>query len=252
MKKSKVIAFLLLFVLMFIFYKNICYAYNLELVLSSDKTDVKVGDTVNITLTLSKGMQAADFTINYDGSLLEFNSASIGNNFYNANEPGKIVCSWFDTNDTKEFKFTFSAKREGIASFSTTTENFYDGDLNAASSYNEGLLNVRLLSSSSNNYNIQNDQITYQNTNNNSNENSNIVTIQSSNNAKQIENVSSVVQENSKIDNTVVTSGSVNFAKTSEKLPQTGDNSFLIILACVLFLGIAIFAKGRFNALKDI
>ena len=74
--KKITIVLLLLIISIFIF-SNVILAYNLELILSADKTDVKVGDKVTVTLSLSQGMQAADFSVNYDSNLLKFESASI-------------------------------------------------------------------------------------------------------------------------------------------------------------------------------
>ena len=178
--KKITIVLLLLIINIFIF-SNVILAYNLELILSADKTDVKVGDKVTVTLSLSQGMQAADFSINYDNNLLQFESASIGKNFYTTKEPGKIMCSWFDTNDTSKFTFTFVAIASGTAKFTTTTENFYNGNLQAASSYNEGNLNITLLSAvnagnSSTITNVSNNQSV--NTENNKEESNNSQTIQ--------------------------------------------------------------------------
>lgn len=230
MKINKFFIFFIVFIIFFVnFFSNISYGYNLELILSSDKTNVKIGDEVNITLSISKGMQAADFTINYDSDLLEFKSASIGNNFYNATLPGKIICSWFDTKDTKEFNFIFVAKNEGVALFSTTTENFYDGNLNAASTYTEGKLNVQLLSSGINTNNIK--QVSDNNITSNI-ENINLQSVQSTSNNL----------ENQKQNNNI----------TSKVLPQTGDNTIILCLFGVILAIIAIIAKMKFNLLKDI
>lgn len=210
--KKITIVLLLLIISIFIF-SNVILAYNLELILSADKTDVKVGDKVTVTLSLSQGMQAADFSVNYDSNLLKFESASIGKNFYSTKEPGKIMCSWFDTNDTSKFTFTFVAIASGIAKFTTTTENFYNGNLQAASSYNEGDLNITLLSSvnagsSSNITNVEN------NTNVNINNNQ-------SNNEQTIEQIQTKQEE------TVTNISTINKNQTTTNKQQLVNSQLL-------------------------
>lgn len=235
MKKIITTIILLTFVILISF--NVVSAYNLELVLSADKTDVKVGDEVTVYLTLSKGMQAADFTINYDSNLLEFKSTSLDNNFYTTKEPGKITCSWFDTNDTNKFTFTFTAKSTGIAKFTTTTENFYDGNLQSASSYNEGNLNITLLSST-NNLNINNSEKI-----DNLSNNSNIIN-NSENEQEKIEEKPVQTTNNTPNNTTLLTS--------SNSLPQTGNNSIVIITLIIAIVLIAIISRIKLNKLRDI
>ena len=49
-----------------------------EITLSKNRDIVKVGDYVTVTLKVSKTIQAADFKIIYDTSILEFKESSIG------------------------------------------------------------------------------------------------------------------------------------------------------------------------------
>lgn len=224
---KKILTTIILILCFTLFNFNVVSAYNLELILSADKTDVKVGDTVTVTLTLSKGMQAADFTINYDSNLLKFETASLGKNFYSTKEPGKIICSWFDAKDTTEFTFTFSAISSGTAKFTTTTENFYDGSLQAASSYSEGNLNVTLLSATSINMGSTQNQTT-----NNTQDITNITKNSNQEEIKQIE---------TKKEDTTLTS-----------LPQTGNNSTLFICIAFSVIILAIVSKVKLNKLRDI
>lgn len=252
MKKIAII-FMLLVISIFVF-SNITLAYNLELILSADKSNVKVGDTVTVTLTLSKGMQAADFILNYDSSLLKFESTSLEKNFYNAQEPGKIVCSWFDTNDTVSFDYKFTAIASGNAQFTTKTENFYDGSLQAASSYNEGKLNITLLSASSN---ITNTPTTPSNNNNNNNvpnNNQSPSEIQqiggtnnnnSNNNSNNTNNIPNINTSNTQTNNNKENS-------SDEKLPQTGDNTIIFVSTAFGIILLAIITKIKLNKLRDI
>lgn len=223
MKKISITLILLIISIFMI--SNVVLAYNLDLNLSTDKTDVKVGDKVTVTLTLSQGMQAADFSINYDNNLLQFENASLGKNFYSTKVPGKITCSWFDTKDTTQFTFTFIAKSSGTARFTTTTENFYNGNLQAASSYNEGNLNITLLSAgstgtSSTITNLNNNTTT--NTENNT-ETDEIIEVDEKdiiNNNNQSNNTQTIEQIQTKQEETVINNSTTNKNQTTTNKQQ--------------------------------
>lgn len=256
---KKITLILILVIINIFMFSNVILAYNLELILSADKTDVKVGDKVTVTLTLSKGMQAADFTINYDSNLLQFETASLGKNFYSTKEPGKIICSWFDTKDTTEFTFTFSAISSGTAKFTTTTENFYDGSLQAASSYSEGNLNVTLLSATSINAGSTQNQTT-----NNTQDITNITQNSNQEEIQQIEikkedntinstNKTEVTNKtNSSTYTTQLSSASRVSTSSNTSLPQTGNNSTLFICLAFGVTILAIVSKIKLNKLRDI
>lgn len=244
---KKILTTIILVLCFTLFNFNVVSAYNLELILSADKTDVKVGDTVTVTLTLSKGMQAADFTINYDSNLLQFETASLGKNFYSTKEPGKIICSWFDAKDTTEFTFTFSAISSGTAKFTTTTENFYDGNLQSASSYSEGNLNVTLLSSSNINMGSTQNQTT--------NNTQNTTNITSNSNLEEIQQIETKKEDNTLNLTTYTTQlSSVSTVSTSSNtsLPQTGNNSTLFLCIAFGVTILAIVSKIKLNKLRDI
>lgn len=244
---KKILTSIILFLFIILLYFNVVSAYNLELILSADKTDVKVGDKVTVTLSLSQGMQAADFTINYDSNLLKFETASLGQNFYSTKEPGKIICSWFDTKDTTKFTFTFSAISSGTAKFTTTTENFYDGNLQSASSYNEGNLNIKLLSSTNismgTNQTIDNNiQDITQDVNKENN-----TKVNSTTNTEVInKNVSSIYPTQTSNISTI------NNSSSTTSLPQTGNNSVFMISIVFGVITLAIISKIKLNKLKDI
>lgn len=249
---KKIITTIILSIFIILLSFNIVSAYNLELILSADKNNVNVGDTVTVTLTLSKGMQAADFTINYDSNLLKFENTSLEKNFYNSQEPGKILCSWFDTNDTVNFKFTFTAIASGTAQFTTSTENFYDSNLQAASSYQEGNLNVTLLSASSN---IDNNLITptTPNNSNNANNNNNIPNNNSSSsNIQQIQNTNTNNQNSSNTKTPTNPIQTIDNKKSDEILPQTGDNTIIFVSIAFAIIILAITTKIKLNKLRDI
>lgn len=253
---KKILITIILFLLIILLYFNVVSAYNLELILSADKTDVKVGDKVTVTLSLSQGMQAADFTINYDSNLLKFETASLGQNFYSTKEPGKIICSWFDTKDTTKFTFTFSAISSGTAKFTTTTENFYDGSLQSASSYNEGNLNITLLSStntnmgtnqSQTNNNIQNK------TQNSTNEEIQQIEAKKEDTKTNITTNNQITNKNNSSTYTTQPSSSNTVSTYSNTtLPQTGNNSTFIIFIVFGVVMLAIISKIKLNKLRDI
>lgn len=227
MKKIKNIIILSIF--MILLNLNIVSAYDLDLKLNANKTDVKVGDEVIVTLTLSKAMQAADFSINYDINLLNFKSSSLNNNFYNSTkEPGKILCSWFDTKDTSTFTFTFTAISTGTAKFTTTTENFYDGNLKAASSYNEGNLNITLLSATNENTSTQPNKIT-----------------------SKIETYKPSSIDTLPANTTTNSFGTTNITSTVP-IPQTGNNSIIFIFIISVGIIFTIVGKIKLNKLRDI
>lgn len=260
---KRIVTIIIVLLLVSIIYLNTVSAYNLELELSADKTDVKVGDEVTVTLNISKGMQAADFTINYDSNLLKFKSGSLGSNFYNANTPGKVVFSWFDTNDKNTFTFTFIAISSGVAEFSTTTENFYDGNLKSASSYNEGSLNITLLSSNS--LNTNENKTNALNTNNTQNTSSTqeMPNITQTTEQKKEETLSTTTSSNKKIVNAPTSTNSSNYTtqsqlsstnstSTNKSLPQTGESSTLFICIAIGVITLAIISKIKLNKLRDI
>ena len=240
---KKILTSIILFLFIILLYFNVVSAYNLELILSADKTDVKVGDKVTVTLSLSQGMQAADFTINYDSNLLKFETASLGANFYSTKEPGKIICSWFDTKDATKFTFTFNAISSGTANFTTTTENFYDGNLQSASSYNEGNLDITLLSST--NISMGTSQTT----------DNNIQDIKKENNTKVNSTINTeVINKNASSTYPTQTSNisTINNSSSTTSLPQTGNNSVFMISIVFGVITLAIISKIKLNKLKDI
>ena len=247
MKKIAILLIPIIFC-MFIYSKPIL-AYNLELILSSDKNTVNIGEEINVTLTLSKGMQAADFTINYDSNLLKFESSSLGKMFYNTNEPGKISCSWFDTKDTTSFTFKFIAISSGTATFTTTTENFYDGTLKSANSYNEGSLNVVLLSSTSNNLTLNNNS---NNENNNNTQNTNVQNIQQVEESKNTQIINENKSTSTNIQNSTTLSSNYSSASANTNLPKTGDNKLPFIFIFLILITLAIIFKVKWNKLRDI
>lgn len=244
---KKITLILILVIINIFMFSNVILAYNLELILSADKTDVKVGDTVTVTLTLSKGMQAADFIINYDSNLLQFETASLGKNFYSTKEPGKIICSWFDTKDTTEFTFTFIAISSGTAKFTTTTENFYDGNLQSASSYNEGKLNITLLSSTNN---IQDTTNIAQNPN--QEEIQQIETKKEDNTLNSINKTETTNKNNSSTYTAQSNKNTEILSSTNNTLPQAGDNTILFITIILGLIILAVISKIKLNKLRDI
>ena len=101
-------------------------------------------------------MQAADFVLNYDKDKVEYVSSSIGEDYLtNDAANGKVKVVWISLNDKDMTKvsFTFKAKAEGTAKFSTEIDGgFANGEMVSPDTYDVttyGATSVALKASSS-------------------------------------------------------------------------------------------------------
>ena len=114
-------------------------AAELTLKTTTDKKELSVGGEVVLTVDWTEGMQAADFILNYDKEKVEYVSSSIGNDYLtNDVTNGKVKVVWISLNDKDMTKvsFTFKAKAEGEAKFSTEIDGgFANGEMVSPDSY---------------------------------------------------------------------------------------------------------------------
>ena len=140
MKKNVVKIFFLLFVLVASI-NSIIFASTLNLKIDTNKEKIKKGEEVNVTVSWSEGMQAADFSLKYDTNKLEYINCDLEEVFINNNiEAGEIKTAWFsmDNEDKTKITYTFKAKKSGKAEFETITNGgFATGNLEIPSQYNE-------------------------------------------------------------------------------------------------------------------
>ena len=110
---------------------------NVELVV--DKVNYQMNNKIDLGVKLDRTVQASDFEILFDASKLEFVDASIGEDFYNLYENGRLIVSWasFNDKDLTDMNFTFKAIGSGEASFVIVPENFATGDMDAEFVFNE-------------------------------------------------------------------------------------------------------------------
>lgn len=108
---------------------NLIEPINIEI--STNKVNYNLGDTVTTKFSWDRGIQATDFEILFDSSKLKLNTSSIGEDFFNLVEPGRIIVSWasFEEKDITGIDFEFSAIGSGETELVILPENFADGEL---------------------------------------------------------------------------------------------------------------------------
>ena len=122
------------------------FAETLNINIKANKQKVNVGETVKITVSWDKGMQAADFILNYDADKLEFVKSDLEDDYIN-DRSGKLRTAWFSIDDTDKTKieYTFKAKETGTAEFETKVNGgFATGTLSMPTEYNEGKLQLEI------------------------------------------------------------------------------------------------------------
>ncbi|MBR6504213.1 MAG: hypothetical protein IKT41_00575, partial [Clostridia bacterium] len=113
-------------------------AATLTLKVTAEK-EVTVGGEITVTVDWTEGMQAADFILNYDKDKVEYVSSSIAEDYLtNDASNGKVKVVWISLNDKDMTKitFTFKAKANGEAKFSTEIDGgFANGEMVSPDSY---------------------------------------------------------------------------------------------------------------------
>ena len=122
------------------------FADTLNIDIKADKEKINVGDKVKITVSWDKGMQAADFILNYDTEKLEFVKSDLKEDYIN-NSNGKLRTAWFSMDDTDKTKieYIFEAKQTGTTELETKVNGgFATGSLLMPTGYNEGKLRLEI------------------------------------------------------------------------------------------------------------
>ena len=136
MKTKRILSLLLvgiLSLLMFVGKGNLQQAEAADntLTVSVNTTDVIVGNNVNVTVTLSysKGINTAQFNLNYDPSMFTYVSGDADGSSYAGSIPIIYMPNDFPTSCT--WNFTFKATKTGTGNFTTTGITFIDPDVNS-------------------------------------------------------------------------------------------------------------------------
>ena len=127
--KKIIISILILILAVFTIFQTNTYASSLSL--STSKSEVKVGDTISVTVSFGQKVAAADVTLSFDSSKFAYKSVSKGT----ANSTGSsIVVSYFDStggsNPTSSITFTFTAISTGSGKFSAKCSSAADSNVN--------------------------------------------------------------------------------------------------------------------------
>lgn len=127
--KKIIISILILILAVFTIFQTNTYASSLSL--STSKSEVKVGDTISVTVSFGQKVAAADVTLSFDSSKFAYKSVNKGN----ANSTGSsIVVSYFDStggsNPTSSITFTFTAISTGSGKFSAKCSSAADSNVN--------------------------------------------------------------------------------------------------------------------------
>lgn len=138
MKIKKSIKILIFMLVLMISLQTRVFASTLTLIVTTDKENYKVSETINVTVDWKEKMQAASFKIGYDYEKLEFVSASINENFYNSKNAGEISINWasLEGTDLAQMKFQFKTLKEGETNIGIKEVSaFADGNLVTPTSY---------------------------------------------------------------------------------------------------------------------
>jgi len=199
-------------------------AATLTLKVATNKKELKVGEEVIVTVDWEEGMQAADFILNYDKDKVEYVSSSIGDDYLtNDAANGKVKVVWISLNDKDMTKvsFTFKAKAEGEAKFSTEIDGgFANGEMVSPDSY---------------------DVKTYGAT---------AVTLKASAETKEPTATPTPVATQTPVTNTTKPTPTAT-AKAPTVLPKAGDG-LNILLAIPVLLGITVLAYTQIRKYKEI
>ena len=147
MLKRKIIFILFLFILITLV-PIISLAESLTLELSVDKEEIKIDDTIIIKVSWEKGVQAADFSLNYNSKRLEYLKSDIDDIYINnKQENGELKTAWvsIDETDRNSIEYTFKVKKGGELKFSTKINGgFAKGNLEVFDDYNNNELTIKV------------------------------------------------------------------------------------------------------------
>lgn len=103
----------------------------------TDKDTYEVGEIVTVTIDWEKEAEAVGLLLKYDKDKLEFDSISLGSNFYDTTTEGQISVNWasLDGNALTEVTIKLKAKAEGKAVLQPEATEIADGNLDPATGY---------------------------------------------------------------------------------------------------------------------
>ena len=143
MKKKLLISIILLII---VCVQIPVFARDLTINILTEQNEIKKGDEFTVKVTWDQGMQAADFSLKYDGEKIEFINSNL-EEFYINNEEGEVKTSWFSMDDTNktEIEYIFKAKKSGKVEFSTKINGgFATGELEIPEQYIQNNLIVQV------------------------------------------------------------------------------------------------------------
>ncbi len=124
------------------------FANELILTISTNKEEIKVEDEIKIRVSWNKGMQAADFELNYDTNKVQYIRSDIDDVYVtNDEKQGVLKTSWvsLDNTDKTEIEYIFKIKKGGKAKFTTTIDGgFATGELEIPAKYVDGELILKI------------------------------------------------------------------------------------------------------------
>lgn len=127
--KKSIIILLVMFTVMTIFGGVVNAASASVSVRASKTSDVKIGETVKITVSFSQPVTTATFTLKYDSAKLQYISDTIGG----TNSGNTVKVDYIDLQGLKSItsaSFTFKTKAEGTANCSVSGVTISDADAN--------------------------------------------------------------------------------------------------------------------------
>ena len=80
----------------------------ITLTAKTDKDTYKVGEVVEVTADWEKGAEAVGFDLKYDKDKMDFESTTMGANFYDAGTAGQISINWASLDGSTLTKATFN------------------------------------------------------------------------------------------------------------------------------------------------
>jgi len=147
MRKSKILIFTFL-VSIILFIPIVSFADTLEINISVNKEEIIIGDTIIVKVAWDSGVQAADFSLNYNPKKLEYVKSDIDDVYINNDiEKGELKTAWISLDDTDRdyIEYTFKVKKGGNLKLSTKINGgFAKGNLEVFEDYNNNELTIKV------------------------------------------------------------------------------------------------------------
>lgn len=135
--------------LILILFSTISLGNTLTLKLNADKKSVKKGDIVKISVNWDQNMQAADFSLTYDGKILKYLNSDVDEYCKICDNETQVAWFSMEDKDKTSLEFEFEAIGSGKTTVSTKINaGFADGNLNQPTDYNTDSIEIKVKSSS--------------------------------------------------------------------------------------------------------